>query len=85
MSLSIFKIPSGGLAFWAEWKKPVNLMNLSKKCARNNLFIPKNLLYQNRKLTAMRLGFGNFTESEMEKAVEILSMNAKSMLIGDKN
>lgn len=80
-----FKIPSGGLAFWAEWKTPMNLMNLSRKCAHNNLFIPKTLLYQNRNLTAMRLGFGNFTENEMEKTVEILSVNAKSMLAGDKN
>lgn len=79
-----FKTPSGGLAFWAEWKTPINLMNLSRKCAHNNLFIPKTLLYQNRNLTAMRLGFGNFTEDEMEKAVEILSVNAKSMFKGDK-
>lgn len=79
-----FKIPSGGLAFWTEWKISVNLMQLSKKCARNNVFIPKTLLYQNRKLTAMRLGFGNFTIDEMEKAVGILSENAKSMYIEDK-
>ncbi len=80
-----FKIPSGGLALWAEWKNPLNLMLLSKKCAQNNLFIPKTLLYQNCNLTAMRLGFGNFSTNEMEKAVEILSVNTKSMLIEDKS
>ncbi|MEC3876226.1 aminotransferase-like domain-containing protein [Chryseobacterium salviniae] len=79
-----FKIPSGGLAFWTEWKISVNLMQLSKKCARNNVFIPKTLLYQNRNLTAMRLGFGNFTIDEMEKAVGILSENVEDMLIADK-
>ncbi|SMP27775.1 GntR family transcriptional regulator / MocR family aminotransferase [Chryseobacterium profundimaris] len=79
-----FKIPSGGLAFWTEWKISVNLMQLSKKCARNNVFIPKTLLYQNRNLTAMRLGFGNFTIDEMEKAVGILSENTKSLLTEDK-
>ncbi|NML57262.1 aminotransferase-like domain-containing protein [Chryseobacterium cheonjiense] len=78
-----FKIPSGGLAFWAEWKTPVNLMKLSKKCSQNNLFIPKTLLYQDRNRTAMRLGFGNFTCNEMEKSVEILSENVKSILNGD--
>ena len=60
-------------------------MNLSRKCARNNLFIPKTLLYQNKNLTAMRLGFGNFTLHEMEKAVEILSENVKMILNEDKN
>jgi GntR family transcriptional regulator/MocR family aminotransferase len=79
-----FKIPSGGLAFWTEWKISVNLMQLSKQCARNNVFIPKTLLYQNRNLTAIRLGFGNLTNDEMEKAVGILSENTKSILIQDK-
>jgi len=73
-----FKIPSGGLAIWTEWKVPVNLMKLSRKCIQDNLFIPKTLLYQNRNLTAMRLGFGNLSFNEMEKAIEILSENVKS-------
>lgn len=73
-----FKIPSGGLAIWTEWKVPVNLMKLSRKCIQDNLFIPKTLLYQNRNLTAMRLGFGNLNFNEMEKAIEILSENVKS-------
>lgn len=53
-----FQKPSGGLAVWMKWKIPVNLMQLSRNCAQNNLFIPKTLLYQNKNLTAMRLGFG---------------------------
>jgi GntR family transcriptional regulator/MocR family aminotransferase len=80
-----FKIPSGGLAFWTEWKTPVNLMQLSRNCAQNNLFIPKTLLYQNKNLTALRLGFGNFSIHEMEKAIEILSKNVKITLTKDKN
>ncbi|WP_312901208.1 aminotransferase-like domain-containing protein [Chryseobacterium taichungense] len=75
-----FKVPSGGLAVWTEWKVPVNLMKLSKQCVKDNLFIPKTLLYQNRNLTAMRLGFGNFNDHEMKTAVEILSHNIKTML-----
>lgn len=75
-----FKVPSGGLAIWTEWKIPVNLMKLSKQCVKDNLFIPKTLLYQNRNLTAMRLGFGNLNPNEMEKAIEILSHNIKTML-----
>lgn len=75
-----FKVPSGGLAIWTEWKIPVNLMKLSKQCVQDNLFIPKTLLYQNRKLTAMRLGFGNLNDNEMERGIEILSSNIKTIL-----
>ncbi|BAP31622.1 GntR family transcriptional regulator [Chryseobacterium sp. StRB126] len=70
-----FEKPSGGLAIWMEWNIPINLMQLSRKCAQENLFIPKTLLYQNKKLTAMRLGFGDLGFDEMEKSIEILSQN----------
>jgi GntR family transcriptional regulator/MocR family aminotransferase len=74
-----FQKPSGGLAVWMRWKIPVNLMQLSRNCAQNNLFIPKTLLYQNKNLTAMRLGFGNLNLTEMDKSIEILSENIKSL------
>jgi len=72
-----FQKPSGGLAVWMKWKIPVNLMQLSRNCAQNNLFIPKTLLYQNKNITAMRLGFGNLNLYEMDKSIEILSENIK--------
>ncbi|SIQ82713.1 GntR family transcriptional regulator / MocR family aminotransferase [Chryseobacterium sp. RU37D] len=74
-----FETPSGGLAVWTEWKVPINLMQLSRNCAQNNLFIPKTLLYQNKELTAMRLGFGNLNFNEMEKSVEIFSKTVRFM------
>ncbi|WP_223607871.1 PLP-dependent aminotransferase family protein [Chryseobacterium sp. OSA05B] len=75
-----FQKPSGGLAFWLEWTIPVNLMQLSRNCAQNNLFIPKTLLYQTKDLTAMRLGFGNLNFEEMEKSIEILSDHTRKLL-----
>lgn len=72
-----FQKPAGGLAVWMKWKIPVNLMQLSRNCAQNNLFVPKTLLYQNKNLTAMRLGFGNLNMKEMDKSIEILSENIK--------
>lgn len=76
-----FKTPSGGLAVWTEWKVPVNLMQLSRLCLQDHLFIPKTLLYQNRNLTAMRLGFGNLNHDEMKKSVEILSHHLKGISV----
>jgi len=67
-----FKLPSGGLALWSSWNEAVNLLKVSKICKKHNLDLPHNLLYQNQGITAMRLGFGNLSLEEMEKAVHIL-------------
>ncbi|CAA7196081.1 MocR-like pyridoxine biosynthesis transcription factor PdxR [Chryseobacterium potabilaquae] len=75
-----FEIPSGGLAIWIEWKVPINLLKLSKKCNENNLFIPKTLLYQTKDHTAMRLGFGSLNFNEIEKSIDIFSKNSKLIL-----
>ena len=75
-----FEKPSGGLAIWLEWNSPINLMQLSRKCAQDNLFIPKTLLYQNKGLTAMRLGFGDLNVDEMKKSMDILSHNVKLLV-----
>ncbi|MDQ0594187.1 GntR family transcriptional regulator/MocR family aminotransferase [Chryseobacterium ginsenosidimutans] len=76
-----FQKPSGGLAIWIEWKFSINLMQFSRECAKNNLFIPKTLLYQNKNLTAMRLGYGNFNCNEMEKSIEIFHKTLKSLIL----
>ncbi len=39
--LITFERPSGGLAIWMEWNVPVNLMQLSRKCAQDNLLFRK--------------------------------------------
>jgi len=75
-----FEKPSGGLAIWTEWQIPINLMQLSRNCAKNHLFIPKTLLYQNKELTAMRLGFGDLNFDEMEKSIDIFSKTIKTMI-----
>lgn len=75
-----FEKPSGGLAIWTEWQIPINLMQLSRNCAQNHLFIPKTLLYQSKELTALRLGFGDLNFDEMEKSIEIFSKTVKTMV-----
>lgn len=75
-----FQKPSGGLAVWIEWKVPLNLMQLSRDCSKKNLFIPKTLLYQNKDLTAMRLGYGSLNLEEMKNSIEILSESIKKNL-----
>ncbi len=68
----MYRKPSGGLAVWLEWNDSIPLMHLARQCQKYNLFIPKNILYQNRHTTAMRLGFGHLTTEEMTEALSIL-------------
>src|SRR5690606_24386433 len=67
-----FQKPSGGLALWTTWDRRLSLFQLANSCQKEDLFIPKNLLFQNNVLSAMRLGFGHLNESEMDKSLEIL-------------
>jgi GntR family transcriptional regulator/MocR family aminotransferase len=76
-----FEVPDGGLAIWLKWQQPVSLFKLAEQCKKHDLFIPKNILYQNKELAAMRLGFGHLTAGEMERSLEIMGSSlAKSSL-----
>lgn len=68
----LFDLPTGGLAFWVEWKNNINLGKLKKECEKNGLFLPQTILFQNKNVTATRFGFGHLNFEEMEKTIEIL-------------
>ncbi|MGH2624326.1 MAG: PLP-dependent aminotransferase family protein, partial [Sphingobacterium sp.] len=74
-----FQLPSGGLAIWITWKLPINLMKLSQIAYKNNLFIPRTLLFQKINLSAMRIGFGHLNFDEMQKAISILKDSLKQV------
>jgi GntR family transcriptional regulator/MocR family aminotransferase len=74
-----FEKPSGGLALWVEWNQPLNLMQLKTNCEKEGLFIPKTLLYQNKSITATRLGFGHLTAEEIEQSIDILYRNINKL------
>lgn len=64
-----FTLPSGGLALWTEWKSSLNLMKIRENCQKQGLFIPKSLLYQTQTTSAIRMGFGSFSPTELEEMV----------------
>ncbi|WP_316807196.1 PLP-dependent aminotransferase family protein [Pedobacter agri] len=76
-----FHIPHRGLAVWVNWLGQFNLIKLRKKCMENGLFLPKTILYQNKNLTASRLGFGSMDLKEMDKALTILSASLNELLL----
>lgn len=67
-----FSLPEGDLALWIVFHFPVNLMRVRALCMLNDLYIPTTLLYQNKEISALRLGFAHLTEEEIEICVSIL-------------
>lgn len=74
-----FQIPNGGLAFWIRWKQRINLLRLSQQAAKNNLFIPKTLLYQHKNIQAIRIGYGNLDIEEIEKTIQIIKRSVEEI------
>ena len=68
----IFTIPNSGLGFWIRFKNSFSLTRLQKKAREKGLFIPNIALYQNRSITALRLGYAHLNQQEMEAAVKLL-------------
>lgn len=68
-----FTIPDSGLAFWIRFKDFFPLTHLQEKARERGLLIPSICLYQNRKITALRLGFAHLNPQEMEAAVKLLA------------
>lgn len=74
-----FHIPTSGLAIWAIFKTQINLVKLSEYCRIKSLWLPTFLLYQNKNICAIRLGFGDLNEDEMKKIISILKSAIKSI------
>ncbi|GAA4512646.1 PLP-dependent aminotransferase family protein [Sphingobacterium thermophilum] len=68
-----FNPPHMGLAFWVEFKQKVPLLTICRNCERKGLTIPQHILYQDKYITAMRIGYGHLNEQEAEKAIKIWS------------
>ncbi|MFD1283808.1 PLP-dependent aminotransferase family protein [Mesonia ostreae] len=69
----LYTIPDSGLAFWIRFKVFFPLTRLQVKAKERGLLIPSICLYQNREITALRLGFAHLNSQEMEEAVKLLT------------
>ncbi|CAM3573331.1 PLP-dependent aminotransferase family protein [Flavobacterium gelidilacus] len=61
--------PSGGLAIWLQFEPKISLVQLAEEAQKNDLFLPKTILYQNKNTCAIRFGFGHLDEEELEIVV----------------
>ncbi len=67
-----WKIPSGGLAIWLQFRPEISLIKLAKSAEAVNLHLPKTILYQDRNTCAIRFGFGHLNEEELTIVVQKL-------------
>ncbi|MEC8832999.1 MAG: hypothetical protein VX772_11620 [Bacteroidota bacterium] len=70
-----WQIPSGGLAMWLRFKKPMSLVKLAQEAEKLNLFLPKTILYQDKNTCAIRFGYGNLNEEELKLVIEKLKQS----------
>jgi len=75
-----FSVPGRGLAVWIEWLDRFSLIKFKKQCEKHQLFLPHTILYQNKNLTATRIGFGNLDEKEMPLTIKILAQSLHNII-----
>ncbi|SDS33414.1 transcriptional regulator, GntR family [Polaribacter sp. KT25b] len=60
-----WKIPAGGLAIWLQFQPKISLVKLAEEAKKNDLFLPKTVLYQDKNTCAIRFGFGHLETEEI--------------------
>jgi len=75
-----WEVPAGGLAVWLCFEPSISLIKLAEKAKIHNLFLPKTILYQDKNICAMRLGFGHLNEDEIENIIKILKQSFQEIM-----
>jgi GntR family transcriptional regulator/MocR family aminotransferase len=65
-------IPVGGLAIWLQFEPKISLVKLAQEAQKNDLFLPKTVLYQDKNTCAIRFGFGHLNTVEMAAVIKKL-------------
>ena len=64
--------PSGGLAIWLQFHPKISLLKLAEESEKNDLLLPKTILYQDKNTCAIRFGFGHLNEEDIELVIKKL-------------
>lgn len=67
-----WKVPSGGLSIWLEFQQKISLVKLAEEAEKNDLLLPKTILYQDKNTCAIRFGYGQLDIEEMESVIKKL-------------
>lgn len=60
------EIPKGGLAVFITFNEAINLLEFKKALQKEEVTLPHHLLYQNKDICGIRLGFGHLNEEEIK-------------------
>ena len=75
-----FEKPNGGLAIWLQFEPKISLVQLAEQAYKNDLFLPKTILYQDKNTCAIRFGFGHLNEDEIKIIVKKLKQSYDFLL-----
>ena len=67
-----WNVPSGGLAIWLQFQQQISLVKLAEEAEKNDLFLPKTILYQDKNTCAIRFGFGHLNIDEIKIVISKL-------------
>ncbi|MDX1829834.1 MAG: PLP-dependent aminotransferase family protein [Lutibacter sp.] len=81
LDIAKWKIPSGGLAIWLEFRPKISLLKLAKEAEKNDLFLPNTILYQDKNTCAIRFGFGHLDENEIELVIKKLKKSYNEVIL----
>jgi len=65
-------VPAGGLAIWLQFQSKISLVQLAEETKKNDLFLPKTILYQDKNTCAIRFGFGHLDTEELASVIKKL-------------
>ena len=80
-TIAQWNIPTGGLAIWLEFSPKISLLKLAKEAEKIDLFLPKTILYQDKNTCAIRFGYGNLDEQEIEIVIKKLKTAYNQVLL----
>ena len=79
--IAYWTIPSGGLAFWIQFQPKISLVKLAEEAEKNDLFLPKTILFQDKNTCAIRFGFGHLNEEEIAVVLQKLKLAYNKVFI----
>ncbi|WP_157207574.1 aminotransferase-like domain-containing protein [Mariniflexile maritimum] len=70
----VWEKPSGGLALWLRFEPKIALVKLADEAQKQDVFLPKTILYQDKNHCCIRFGFGHLNAEEIESVVKKLKI-----------
>ena len=68
-----FVIPPSGLSLWLNFPTNFKILDFVNSCKRERVFIPRHLIYQNKHILGLRLGFADLTPLDIDRVYNVFT------------